>query len=253
VKGLVLAAGRSTRIEAVSRGVPKPLLEVGGRSLLEWNLRWLVEAGVEPIWVNLHYRGEDVRAAVESMALPAGADMRFSVEDPILGTAGAWRKLVAEWDDTSLVAYGDNLTRFDIGEFVSAHRRGAALATVALFDPSRHANTGIAGSRVLVSADGRVEGFEEVRGGLAGGSLVSTGAVLLEPVVAERIPSAFADFGADVYPGLVREGELGAHVIETGGFCLGLDTPSHFEAGQRLVAEGLVTAAVSGSTTREQA
>jgi NDP-sugar pyrophosphorylase family protein len=166
VRGLVLAAGRGTRIEAVSGGVPKPLLEVGGRSLLEWNLRWLLEAGVGPIWVNLHYRGEEVRAAVEAMELSAGADIRFSVEDPILGTAGAWRRLAGEWDGTSLVVYGDNLTRFDLGRFVAAHR--GVSATVALFDPSRHANTGIAGSRVLVSEDGRVAGFEEVRGGVGG-------------------------------------------------------------------------------------
>jgi hypothetical protein len=70
LKALVLAAGRSTRIEPVSGGRPKPLLEVGGRSLLEWNLRWLTDAGIGPVWVNLHYRGDEVRSAVEAMALP---------------------------------------------------------------------------------------------------------------------------------------------------------------------------------------
>jgi mannose-1-phosphate guanylyltransferase len=216
---------------------------VGDRSLLEWNLRWLLETGVGPIWVNLHYRAAEVRAAVEAMALPG--EVRFSPEDPIQGTAGAWRQLAAEWDDTSLVVYGDNLTRFDLHAFQRAHRGSAALATVALFDPSRHANTGIAGSRVLVSGAGRVEGFEEVRGGGAGESLVSTGACLLEPGVADRMGPGFADFGADVFPALVADGALRAHVIEAGGFCLGLDTPAHYETGRRLAAtlDGLASGA----------
>jgi mannose-1-phosphate guanylyltransferase len=212
---------------------------VGGRSLLEWNLRWLTAAGMGPIWINLHYRPDEVRRAVESMDLP-GEEIRFSHEDPILGTAGAWRELAPEWDETTLVVYGDNLTRFDLGAFSAAHRAARVLATVALFDPARHANTGIAGSRVVIGADRRVEGFEETRGGAAGPSLVNTGACLLEPVLAERIAPGYADFGGDVFPALVRDRALAAHVIEDGGFCLGLDTPAHFELGREMVESGKV-------------
>lgn len=211
---------------------------MGGRSLLEWNLRWLIGAGFGPIWVNLHYRAAEVRSAVEAMALPG--DVRFSDEDPILGTAGAWRKLAGEWSATSLVVYGDNLTRFGPEAFVGAHRAAGALATVALFDPSVHVNTGIAGSRVLVDEDGRVTGFAEARGGTARESLVSTGACLLEPAMAERIEPGFSDFGADVFPALASDGELAAHIIEPGGFCLGLDTPAHYEVGRQMVAAGTV-------------
>jgi mannose-1-phosphate guanylyltransferase len=251
----VLAAGRSTRIEPLSAGRPKPLLEVGGRSLLEWNLRWLMDGGMTPIWVNLHYRADEVSRAIRSMDLPG--DVRFSHEDAILGTAGAWRKLAVEWDAPSLVVYGDNLTRFDLAAFRAAHRvalRSPAvagldstaepafppvLATVALYDPARHANTGIAGSRVVVNR-GRVAGFEELRGGVAGSALVNTGAYVLEPALAERIEPGFSDFGADVFPLLVRDRALAAHVIEDGGFCLGLDTPEHFRLGEAMVARGTV-------------
>jgi mannose-1-phosphate guanylyltransferase len=212
---------------------------VDGRSILEWNLRWLLAAGLSPLWINLHYRAGAVRRAVEGMDL-RGGEIRFSYEDPILGTAGAWRHLAGQWDGTTLVVYGDNLARFDLGAFVAAHRAAPAVtATVALFDPARHANTGIAGSRVVV-ADGRVTGFEEIRGSAAGRALVHTGACLLEPALAERIVPGYADFGADVFPALVADGALAAHVIEDGGFCLGLDTPEHFEVGQGLVEGGQV-------------
>lgn len=210
---------------------------MGGRSLLEWNLRWLEAAGFGPVWVNLHYRGAEVERAVAAMDL--AVEIRFSAEDPILGTAGAWRKLADEWRDTSVVVYGDNVTRFDLKAFVAAHRDRAGLATIALFDPARHANTGIAGSRVVLAENGDVVGFEEVRGAVAGSALVNTGAYLLEPALVERIAPGFADFGADVFPPLSRDRVLGGYLIEDGGFCLGLDTPEHFAAGQRLVAAGV--------------
>jgi NDP-sugar pyrophosphorylase family protein len=242
VKALVLAAGRSTRLEGLGGGRPKPLLELGGRTLLEWNLRWVLASGFGPVWVNLHHRAGEVREAVASMEL-GGEPVRFSEEEPILGTAGAWRALAPEWDETSLVVYGDNAMRFDLASFVASHRTATAagaLATVALFDPARHAHTGMAGSRVLVGSDGRVTGFTEIRGDRPGGALVNAGAYLLQPDLAQGVPPGFVDFGADVFPGLVRNGVLQAHVLEDGGFCLGLDTPEHYERGRTLIETGAV-------------
>lgn len=232
---LVLAAGRSTRILPLAGDRPKPLLEVGGRSLLEWNLRWLAESGLDPIWINLHYRAAQVREAAASFA---GATIRFSYEDPILGTAGAWRKLVETWEGTSLVVYGDNLMRFDLAGFLDTHAAGGAMATVALYDPAVHAHTGIAGGQVVVDRSGRITSFEERRGSAPSRKLVNAGAYLLEPALAERVGDGFRDFGRDVFPELVDSGVLFGHLIEEGAFCLGLDTPEHFEIGRRMVEGG---------------
>jgi NDP-sugar pyrophosphorylase family protein len=140
---------------------------VGGRSLLEWNLRWVLEAGSDPIWVNLHYGGRGP-PAVEAMAL-GGRPFAFSRgPDPRdgrrLAEAGS-----ASGTETSLVVYGDNLTRFDLARSGRRTRgpQGGGLATVALFDPAscpygdrREPGPGV--------GDYRVTGFEEVRGGVAG-------------------------------------------------------------------------------------
>lgn len=245
---LVLAAGHSTRIEPLAAGVPKPLLEVGGRSLLEWNLRWLGASGITEIWINLHHRAATVRTAARAMA-PAGVELLFSEEVELLGTAGGWRRAsrirarLAARKGGWLVVYGDNLMRFDLGGLHEAHRaarKAGAVATVALFDPSRHRNTGIGASRVELAADGRVERFEEERGGSAGAALVNAGVYVLEPEVVDSVGDGVADFGTDVFPALVARGALYGHVMEAGGFCLGLDTPEHFEEGRRLVESGAI-------------
>ncbi len=233
---LVLAAGRSTRIANVAGGGPKPLLELGGRTLLEWNLAWLAASGVRLAWINLHHRPEAVRTAVGDGSR-WGLSVRYSHEEELLGTAGAWRRLGDQWDATSLVVYGDNLMRFDLESFLSTHVRSGTAATAALFDPARHLNTGIAGSRVEIARD-RVIGFTE--GSSSGRGLVAAGAYLLEPGVATDVPDGFVDFGRDVCPALAERGELAAHVLEEGAFCLGVDTPAAYLRAKALLREGKV-------------
>lgn len=230
---LVLAAGKSTRIASLAQARPKPLLEVGGDTLLGWNLRLLARAGVRDVWINLHYRGADIEAAVGE-GVRYGVSVRYSHEPELLGTAGAWKKVAATHNGTWLVVYGDNLTRLDVTALSAAHRPGTALA--ALFDADRHVNTGIYGGSAVVQDD-RITGFVE---GGAGTRLINAGIYVLDAALAADIPDGFADFGRDVFPRWASEGILRAHVLETGAFCLGLDTPEHFKLGEQLVSGGQV-------------
>jgi hypothetical protein len=58
--------------------------------------------------------------------------------------------------------------------------------------------------------------------------------------MADRIGDGVQDFGRDVFPGLARDGALRGHVIETDGYCLGLDTPECFATAEQLAASGKV-------------
>lgn len=241
---LVLAAGKSTRISEWAGGVPKPLLEIGGRTLLEWNLEWLASYGVASAWVNLHYGAALIRDALEN-GNRSGVEIRFSFEEELLGTAGAWKKLDREWGETSLVVYGDNLTRFDLTRFLDAHLASGSPATVALFDASRHLNTGIAGGRAEMAGDGRVVAFREggadtTSDATSAPSLVNAGVYLLERAVTDRIGPGFQDFAVDVFPRLLDTGELRGCIFEDDGFCLGVDTPERFMIARRLIESGQV-------------
>jgi NDP-sugar pyrophosphorylase family protein len=86
--------------------------------------------------------------------------------------------------------------------------------------------------------DAFVEGGEA-----AGSSLVNAGVYLAEPSVLDLIPAGrLVDFGREVFPAMLAAGRrLQGHVIEDGGYCLGLDTPESYAAGRRLLAEGRLT------------
>lgn len=244
MKALVLAAGRSTRIASVSGGAPKPLLTVAGKPVLERTLEWLGESGITDVCINLHYRPEEIRAAIGDGSR-MGVRVEYAHEPEILGTSGAYRALASRWSGTTLVVYGDNLMRFDLARFRKAHRDGGSDATVALFDPERHRNSRIAGSRIHVSPDGLVTSFSEGRHPeqsegsaveAATDGFVNAGAYLLEPGVVTAIPAGFSDFGRDVFPALVAEGRLRGYLMEGTGYCLGLDTPESLRNAEQLIS-----------------
>jgi len=234
---LVLAAGKSTRIAAVAQGRPKPLISIEGQSILERNLRWLSLQGIHSLWINLHYKPDEIRNAIGDGSR-LGLAIRYSFEPEISGTAGAYKNLEREFARTALIVYGDSLLFFDLARFLAAHRSSKAEASIAVFDQGLHPHTGIAGGRVLTDADGNIHRFEESGGsGDSHPGLVNAGVYFLEPSVLPFIPAnTFFDFGRDVFPRMLQAGRrLFAYVIEKEGYCLGLDRPDSFNEALQLI------------------
>ena len=232
MNALVLAAGKSTRIASASAGLPKPLLPIAGRPVVARTLEWLAASGIRDVWINLHYRADEIRAALSDGAA-FGVRIQYAFEPEILGTAGAYRALTSRFGGTTLVVYGDNLMWFDLAAFVAAHQRLRSAATIALFDPDRHVNTGVAGGRVVMDAASRVTSFME---GASNTGLVNVGAYLLEPRIAESIGAGFQDFGRDVFPGQLASGGISGYLIDSAGYCLGLDTPESLRVAEHLIS-----------------
>lgn len=87
MKAMILAAGRGERMRPLTDTLPKPLLEVRGRPLIVWHIVNLVRAGITEIVINLHYRGEQIRAALGDGSR-FGANIHYSHEEQVLETAG---------------------------------------------------------------------------------------------------------------------------------------------------------------------
>jgi NDP-sugar pyrophosphorylase family protein len=239
MKALVLAAGNSTRIQSIAGGIPKPLIEIGGTSILEWNLRWLASHGVRDVWINLHFEGERIQKKIGDGS-SFGVRVQYSLEDPILGTAGAVAQLKQEWDEPFLVVYGDNLLQFNLKPMVESHRSTDPWITVAIFDQGKNLNTGIAGGRVVIDSNRRITQFVEGSGANSALSAwVNAGAYIVSPKLVKRIPEEPCDFAKDIFPSLLKDGLLlSAYPIE--GCCLGIDTPEAYRRAQEIFQEGKI-------------
>ncbi len=127
---MVFAAGLGTRLAPLTDRVPKALLEIDGRPMIEYPLRMLAAAGVEQVVVNLHHLGEQIRAKLGDGAR-YGLRIRYSPEDPILDTGGAVaraRPLLG--DEPFAIANCDALLDPDLEALWRLHEERGALATL---------------------------------------------------------------------------------------------------------------------------
>ncbi len=155
---LLLAAGLGSRLLPLTEHIPKCLVPVHGRPLLEMWLERLSEAGVEPLIVNTHHHAGAVR---EYLSACRWRDkVRVVHEDRLLGTGGtllANRSLLG--GGAFMVVHADNLSRFSVEDFISSHRRrpDGCVMTMMLFRTPTPRSCGI------VELDGRgvVTGFHE--------------------------------------------------------------------------------------------
>ena len=151
----VLAAGLGTRLRPLTRSLAKPALPVAGRSLIERSLDGLTAAGVGEAIVNLHYRPETV-AGILGDGTGRGIRVRYSWEQPLLGSAGGPRRAFALTGEQRLwLVNADTLSDVDLGAMARWHAGSGALVTMAVIanpDPARYGG-------VLVSDRGAVTGF----------------------------------------------------------------------------------------------
>ena len=131
-QALILAAGRGERLRPLTDAVPKPLLRVAGRPLLEWQVERLVEAGFTELVVNHAHLGALIEEALGD-GQRFGARIRYSPESPALETAGGVARALPFLDDAPfIVVSGDIYTEF---EYARLRPRAAAIAR----DPARWA------------------------------------------------------------------------------------------------------------------
>jgi len=179
------------------------MIEIGGRPLLEYNVRSLADAGVSNIFINTHYHPEVIEEYFGDGAR-FGVRITYSYEAILLGTAGALLPIAREFDDRFIILYGDNLTDCDLSAVVARHERAAAMATIALFHREDVLGSGI----VEIDADDNVVRFlEKPRPNEVFSHWVNAGIMIAEPAIVAAIPAGRpSDFGRDVLPALLSSG-----------------------------------------------
>ena len=200
---MVLAAGEGIRLRPMTTDVPKPMVPVRGRPLLEHTVASLARQGVRDLVLNLHHCPETVRSHFGT-GEQWGAHIQYSPEPRLLGTAGALTPWRAFFDSTFLVVYGDNLTTCDLSRLCRFHESAHALVSVALYWRDDPRQSGIAD----VDDHGRIRRFlEKPREDELFSRWVNAGLLVLEPGVIDLIPrDRPSDFGRELLPRWIAEG-----------------------------------------------
>ncbi len=203
MKAMILAAGFGTRLRPLTGHVPKALIPVGGRPLIDRTIDYLQSYGVEEIVVNAHHLYPQLLAHLRR---PHGVPLHVVVEPEILGTGGGIKNAEGFWDDRPfIVINGDVLTDIDLCKALAAHQHSGALATLVLHDCPPF-------NQILVGAGGRIVDIAACR---APGRLAFTGIHVVNPAILRHIPRGVAADIIEVYRRCLRQGErIQGHVVE---------------------------------------
>ena len=130
VQAVVMAGGFGTRLRPLTDGLPKPMLPVGGRPLMELVIDQLRKSGIRRVNVTTHYMAEKITDHFGDGSA-FGVQLTYVPEERPLGTAGGLG-LLEPWNEPLLVINGDILTRVDFAAMLDYHREHGADLTVAV-------------------------------------------------------------------------------------------------------------------------
>jgi NDP-sugar pyrophosphorylase family protein len=226
----VLAGGLGTRLGALARGLPKPMIMVAGRPFLEYVVDSFAKCGLED-FVFLVGHHADVIEAHFGRGDRFGVRVEYSREKELLGTGGAIRDAIHLLGDRFLLTYGDVLRRFDYDRFVREHS-GSCLA---VYRYSPDLTTIAAGNVGIDEGSRRVTTFVKNAPELrlpwvdAGFSVIDSKKLELLP------PFGAFSFEETMYPELAQSGELEYEIVNEEFYDIG--NPADL-ARTRLALEG---------------
>lgn len=217
MKAMILAAGKGTRVQPITYSIPKPMIPILQKPVMEFLVELLRKHGFDQIMVNVSHLAAEIENYFRD-GQRFGVDIGYSFEGKIingeligeaLGSAGGMRRIQdfnPFFDDTFIVLCGDALIDLDLTAAMEWHRAQGSIATIIMKTvPAEEVSSyGV----VVTDETGRVKTFQEkpaVEEALS--NTINTGIYIFEPEVLDFIPSDTTfDIGGQLFPLLVEQG-----------------------------------------------
>ena len=217
MKAMILAAGKGTRVRPITQTIPKPMIPILQKPVMEFLVELLRQHGFDQIMVNVSHLADVIENYFRD-GQKFGVQIAYSFEGRIeegeligeaLGSAGGMKRIQdfsPFFDDTFVVLCGDALIDLDLTAAVKWHREKGAIATIVMKSVPRDEvpSYGV----VVTDESGKIKAFQEkpsVEEALS--TDINTGIYIFEPEIFNYIPSGKEyDIGSDLFPQLVKEG-----------------------------------------------
>lgn len=199
IKAVILAGGKGERLAPLTHTIPKPMVLINKRPLLEYLLLHLKNYSITDITISLCYLPEKIIEYFGN-GKKLGINITYSFENPNfpLGTAGAIRQLSAKIKNTFCVIYGDSLRELNVDHLISHHKKKKGIATICVYnnhnpDPK---------SVITINSKHKVISFvERPKEKLMPPIWSNSGFYVFEPTIFKYIPKNIrSDFGRDIFP-----------------------------------------------------
>ena len=231
MRAMILAGGLSTRLYPLTLDVPKPLVPVLDRPVVDHVIHYLASHGVDDMIINVHYFADAIESYIGDGSR-WNIRMAYLREPELMGSAGAVKQVESRFESTFVVIGCDDVTDVDLSAAIEFHKEHRAEATIVLAEADEVSHFGV----VVVDGDGRIKEFQEKpEPGTERSKLANTGIYIFEPELLKRIPAGvFYDFGKQVFPEMLAAGARFYAMRQSAYWC-DIGTPSeyrrsHFDA-----------------------
>jgi mannose-1-phosphate guanylyltransferase / phosphomannomutase len=203
VNAVIMAGGEGSRLRPLTNNMPKPMLPVVNRPLMEHIIVLLKKHGFVDVCATVQFLSSVIRNYFADGS-DLGVSLSYSTEEMPLGTAGSVLNARDLVSGTFLVISGDSLTDLDLKKVVDWHQQRGAAATLVL----KHMTDPLEFGIVMTGEDGRIERFlEKPSWGQVFTDTINTGIYVLEPEVLDLIPPDQPyDFSSELFPLMLDKG-----------------------------------------------
>lgn len=210
-KAFILAGGKGTRLRPITYEIPKPMVPIQGRPILEHTINLLRRHDIRDIIISTGYLGHKIKEYFGDGS-KFGVKINYIEEDKPLGTAGSLRLASPLLNEPFIMVNGDNLFSFDLDGLVMAHKQNGGLATMALVsveDPSKFGVAVLKGNKI-------VNFVEKPERKDAPSNLINAGVYILEPEIINYLPNktVASMIEKDIFPKLVNDNTLFGYILE---------------------------------------
>ncbi len=225
-KAIILAGGKSSGLKSLTDIIPKPMLRVQNKPIIEHNIEMLRNHGIKDVIISLGYRGDKIKEYFGDGS-QFGVNISYVEEQEPMGTAGPLNLLKEQIKGTFILMNGDELKDIDIEDMFAFHRKNKSIATIALTTAENPSEYGVAvmnGNKVMTF-------IEKPSKQNAPSKLISAGLYILEPEVLKIVPEGFSMIENDVFPKLAMNDKLLGYVFA--GQWFDARTPDKYNEAKR--------------------
>ncbi len=200
MKAIIMAGGEGSRLRPLTCDLPKPMVPVLNKPVLEHTIELLKSYGITEIGITLMYHPQLIKDYFGS-GRNFGVNISYFIEEFPLGTAGGIKNAESFLDEPFIVLSGDSITNFNLAKAIEYHNERNSLATIILSKVDVPLEYGV----VLTDSSGKVTGFvEKPSWGELFSDTVNTGTYILEPEILNYIETnKNTDFSRDIFPLLI--------------------------------------------------
>jgi mannose-1-phosphate guanylyltransferase / phosphomannomutase len=242
MKAVIMAGGFGTRLRPLTANIPKPMVPMAGKPVMEHIVALLKKHGIEEIIAILYFQSEQIESYFQNGS-KWGVKMSYVRAEADFGTAGSVKNAQKFLNDPFIIISGDVLTDFNLSEAIDFHENKKAQATIVLTRVENPLSYGI----VITNGTGKITRFLEKPGwGQVFSDTVNTGIYILQPEVLDYIPAKTDyDFSKDLYPFMLeKKKRLFGHVAP--GYWRDIGNIEEYFLAHQDIFEGKVNTALCG-------